>query len=208
VLGKLLYFEDDAPTFGDGQTVVVWDIRNYIRTVDVRSGARREIRQFPGFLGYAVPADGSAVVVVSDAPRTDSDGPKLVQVWDAATRQTRTLGTYDRSGGGMQSVAVTRDGTTIAAGTGAGGVRLWDLRSGESRALVENVSVLKLTFSPDGGMLAVTPTHRGTTKFYDVRKATARGDLPAGVERFRFASDGKSIVASFKDGRVARLPLP
>lgn len=81
-----------------------------------------------------------------------------VKLWDVDTLEERmTLNHPD----GVDSLAFSPSGDLLATGSAANkqAVRLWDLTTGQTKALLPGVSLV--AFSPDGKTLAATPMHSG-----------------------------------------------
>ncbi len=116
--------------------------------------------------------------------------------------------------GGVESVAFSRDGKTLASGSDDGTVRLWDVATHQQigRPLTGHTGgVTSVAFSRDGKTLA-SGSDDGTVRLWDV--ATHRqigGPLTAPTTRafvFRavmsvaFSPDGKTLASSRLDGTV------
>ena len=101
----------------------------------------------------------------------------------------RALHVYEGEGLPIFSVAFSPDGRWLAAGSGGGGLRLWELETGQVRALAGHQAGLRsVTFSPDGrhllstdaGGLIVQWNARTGEREFDLRHR--HGDNPAAVD--------------------------
>jgi WD40 repeat protein len=174
----------------------------------------------------SLPADGagSRAVGMLGPARFSPDGKRLalleeggrVRVWDVALRK-ETL-TIQTGGGGIESVAFSPDGKTLAAaGLGReqdrdfGVVRFWDAATGrENREPLtgHRGSVPSVAFSADGKTLA-TAHLDGRVKLWDVatRQEKVTLNLNAGpVACVVFSGDGRTLAAltqlSGQPGRI------
>jgi WD40 repeat protein len=131
VLGKLtepaqaLAFSPDSKTLvtaADG-TVRLWDVAS---------------RQERAALAKQ-PDPVTCVAFASDGVTLAAGGPSpVVTIWNTTNGQITSL---QGPGGGVQAVAFAPDGKTLAAGgsfEGAAQLILWDLASGQKRALTKN----------------------------------------------------------------------
>ncbi len=109
--------------------------------------------------------------------------------------------------GGVQSVAFSPDGKTIAAGYGGfgggGGVVLWDVAARKRLAgdpLPGKEGVTGVAFSPDGKTIAAGCVDGVVLWDVAARKRLAADPLPVkegGVQSVSFSPDGKTIAAGY-----------
>jgi WD40 repeat protein len=117
-------------------------------------------------------------------PRTAARWPRSgkletgVRLWDVATASQR--GYLRGHSGALARFAFSPDGTRLITASADRTARLWDLESGESRALAGHPdAVFEVAFSPDG-RLAAAVSRDGTIRVWT-------DDLPydpAGIRAF------------------------
>ncbi|MEV6347635.1 hypothetical protein [Actinoplanes sp. NPDC051851] len=128
-----------------------------------------------------------------------------VNLWRAGTCWTRGTRVRADVGETVTSLAVSPDGTILAAGTRAGSIALLDAGSGAPLAALAtpDAPVTALAFGPDGRTLAGGDTD-GDVLLWDTRGRTVRailaGDQP--VAALAFGPDGRILASGGGNGDV------
>lgn len=180
--------EDSVLTQGDSDAARLWD---------ADTGELQEV--FTSHEGRVMSAafspDGSTVAT----------GPAggAARIW--ATDGGKEL--HRLAGGPVARVAFARDGTALAGSAGEV-ARVWDVASGEVRAVLQGhrgfISTLVVT--PDGKRL-LTASADGTARIWDIRPVPAvvtQDDETAPATRLAWSPDGKRFASASDDG-VARV---
>ena len=116
---------------------------------------------------------------------------------------SRWSGAY---GGSVNAIALTADGSLLAAGSMDGSIAIWDtqLRSHVATPLGHRQMVRSVAFSPDGALLASTGVDRQVI-VWDLRTFRRLSTLSGHqdeVYRVAFSPDGKRLVSAGADRSV------
>jgi WD40 repeat protein len=174
------------------------------------------------------------LVAVLGAPPLCHDGPALAaffladgetllsvgrdhmaRFWDLKTGRQQRAFRVPPGAEGVHAAALSPDGTVLAWGTGGssggdvwgdGVVKLLDADTGKQLCTVKHgKSVLAVTFSPDGKMLATGSSHDTTCRVWDVATGKETGNLGSSshnAHSISFRPDGKAGAVAFADGNA------
>lgn len=130
-------------------------------------------------------------------------GDRAVRIWDVSTGASRVLAaSLGVPADGSFRAAFSPDGTSVAACAGGDALALWSLTTGEVRRWrlpPGDARCSRLTFSPDGALLAIPCS--AALQLLDVSSGTWRalGGHGAEVLHFHFSSDGRFLVTASAD---------
>jgi WD40 repeat protein/serine/threonine protein kinase len=180
----------------DGKQLATASEDGTVRLWDVATGA--EVLRFQR---HAAPVH--CVAYSPDGRRLASWGMDFdLRIWDAATgqEQQRLTGHSGR----VFNLDFHKDGRYLVS-AGADGMRIWDLQSGEKKAMQGiNSACLRAVFSPDGERL-VSAVWDHTVQVWDWRieqeVLSLRGHTDL-VMSVAFSGDGKRLASAGFDGTV------
>ena len=137
------------------------------------------------------------------------DGRRLavassIGIWLYDTQTGEALNLLTGHTSWVESVSFSRDGNTLAGGSGDNTVRVWDARTGRHlRTLTGHTSwVLSVSFSPDGNTLA-SGSNDDTVRLWDARTGRHLRTLTGHTDRVKsvsYSPDGNTL-ASGSEGR-------
>jgi WD40 repeat protein len=173
--------------FHNAPELQVWDLGT--------GKLRSTLRDWPDAKCLAISPQNTLLVV---------GGWSSLGLCDLRTGERRTLAVP--VGDGIHSLAISRSGRLLAAGTRSGAVKLWALPSGrEVRSLpAHDTWVSAVAFSPDGKRLASAYLD-ATIKLWDLATGECEWRLPGGRHRVRcvsFSPDGRTFASGHGDGTV------
>jgi WD40 repeat protein len=193
----------------DGTMIVSGSGDKTVRVWDAATGAERLVlRGHEGQVrSVALSADGRTIVSASDGMTIVSasdDQTVRVRVWDAANgAELRVL---RGPKGGVTSVALSADGTTIVSGCWDQTVRVWDAASGAQRRVLRGHEnwVMSVALSADGTTI-VSGSGDKTVRVWDAATGAERLVLrghESEVTSVAVNADGTTIVSGSEDQTV------
>ena len=132
---------------------------------------------------------------------TDIAGP----VRTASANQALMASSMEIPSEGLDLVAFSPDGNTLASADSDGQIMLWDVASGQARMTLPSQfasPVSGIVFSPDGNTLASVSDN--SIRLWDVASGDIRLSLPGSalVTNLVFSPDGKTLAAVGQDARI------
>ena len=142
------------------------------------------------------------------AARTDDAGLQRVIRANLAgwSRRLHPLRLCLEHPGGIQAIAYSHDGETIATGGKDGTIRLWDAASGQplGSPLAQPCAVTSVAFSRDGRLL-LTVGASGPAYLWSPangEKLAPALEHPGTIHAARFSPDGRTVLTAGDDGTV------
>lgn len=195
----------------------------HVRIVDATTGEQKREIWLPPEIQHSVPpalsGDGKWLAVAL-TPDPASSTPRVGILNVSASNkpdEAKPFAMILMSAGlkGTSLLALSRDGSRLAAGNKNGYVQLWDAQGATRLTTIQSDTKLEpnaLNFSPDGTLFA--PMFRGQTKtrIFDSKTGQLKTTL-GGVGVGQFSPDGRGFLASrgrlvsLADGKEQQQPL-
>jgi eukaryotic-like serine/threonine-protein kinase len=180
----------------DGKTVASGSVDGTINLWDTATTREPPVLKHLG--------DVNAVAFTPDGKTLVTAGYFLTQLCDLATEKMVTLKGQTN---GMVTMALSPDGSSVAAPGPENTVKIWDLDTGHIRATLQaQADVTNVAFSSDGKTLATWQRWKGdpSVRLWDLAGQRVRATLAGGGVgspiSVAFASDGKTLVAGMQFG--------
>lgn len=149
-----------------------------------------------------------SLALLRDGRRLASGGTDgSIKLW--TTNRLRPLATLKHHENGLTFVSVSTDGSQLVSGGANGGVRIWNLATREPIRSFESDfgMIFDVAFSPTGEFVA-TASQQGQICLWPVSRDEGDRRVLLKVDgqialNVSFGHDGKTICASFSNGKVA-----
>ncbi len=181
----------------DGKWLAAAGTGQTIRLLDVST---RESRNLTGHTGEI-----TSVVFASDSSVLSSSTDKTIRRWDVVSASAvKTLGPFADD---VNTLAVSPDGSTLAAGMANSKLALFDLTSDSNQPRTlsgHSGEVFSLAFSADGRWLASGGIDQ-SVRVWDPKTGSQTRVLASGtgeVNGLDFTSDSRSLVSASGDGSM------
>jgi WD40 repeat protein len=175
----------------DGSLVAVSPAAGRVELVNARTRRTSAILR-------ARTGDVDALEFSPDGKLLAAGGSGATAVWDLATKAVTRR--FDASA----SIAFSADSSTLAVGSGSGGIELYDLRTGDARqALPTAAGVNDVDFSRSGHLLAAADLD-GTAMVWALPSGHVVARLPGQVADFiaRFSPNSRLLAVGDSTGSV------
>jgi WD40 repeat protein len=187
-----------ASLYGD---ITIWNVDTGKQLLPIQSAANVSWVSSPAVHALAISPDGIRVASATGGNNA------AVTVWSASSGSA--LATFHGRGGrdeDFQTVAFAPDGKTVAAGTKAGAVYVWDALSGRIlHTLTDHAGqVLSVAISPDGKRLAAAGDGNSVV-VWNATSGQFLRTLASGstlVEAIAFSPDGRFLAVGGNDSIV------
>jgi RNA polymerase sigma factor (sigma-70 family) len=186
-------FVQHAALAPDGETIALWDseVPQTIVLWNIRTGEKQR--------DLGVPSEEAGVRQTLYALQFSPDGKTLyacsgtdtrILRWDAASgKDLPSIGKHD---GGVNGIALSSDGRSMAALSLSGALYLWETATGQARLVLKDVGFsTHVAFSPEGSLLALV--NSGNHRLREGKKEIVRGVENREQVRLVRVADGKVI---------------
>jgi WD40 repeat protein len=196
----------------DGRTLASAGVDQPTQLWDVPSGKAGRRFQSSGYVvSVAFTPDGKRLATGGATAANDTE----LTLWDLATgKQIRQFVPRKAYSCPINSLAFSPDGTAIVSGALGAEIHVWDVASGQGKAMFQGTSaVLAVAFAPDGRSFAYgstaanfdqidLTTGKRTVALNERTTARARGRHTDAVTSLAFGPDGKTLATGSRDNTV------
>jgi WD40 repeat protein len=189
----------------DGTRLASAGLDGTAKVWDLASGEEFAFRghAFPAWItGVAFSQDGKSIFAgVGD--------DKLIYQWDVTTG--REVKSFSSEGKEIFGIALSPDGSLLAAGDQDGNIHLWDVESGKKLNKLSGHAglVYRVAFNLDGSRLASAGFDR-LAKVWDVKSGSELSSLygnASNVFGVSFSPDGERLATAGADGSIRTYTL-